>query len=74
MREVVEHAVDDFGSVDICVATAGVVSFGEVCELDDEQWTTMIAINLTGVFHTLRAAASVMREQGRGRVITIWTT
>ena len=71
MREVVDTAVGEFGGLDVCIANAGIVSFAPVAELTDAQWSTMLDIDLTGVFHTLRAAAPVMSGRSRGRIITI---
>ncbi|PBC43113.1 SDR family mycofactocin-dependent oxidoreductase [Rhodococcus sp. ACPA4] len=71
MRAAVSRSIAEFGRLDICIANAGVVSFGKITDLTDAQWSTMIDINLTGVFNTLRAAAPPMIEQGFGRIITV---
>lgn len=65
----VEEAVEHMGSLDIVVANAGVVSTGPLDEVTDETWRQLIDTNLTGVFHTLRAAVPVMRRQRFGRII-----
>lgn len=61
--------VDQLGGLDICVANAGVCAFGAFWEITDEMWNDMIAVNLTGVFNTMRAAAPPMIEQGSGRIV-----
>ncbi|WP_235681054.1 mycofactocin-coupled SDR family oxidoreductase [Tomitella gaofuii] len=71
MRGAVEEAVDAFGGIDVCIANAGVVSFGPVVELTDAQWATMLDVDLTGVFYTLRAVAPAMTARGWGRIITV---
>ena len=71
MREVVDTAVETFGRIDVCIANAGVVSFAPVTELSDAQWQTMLDIDLTGVFNTIRAVAPIMTAQQWGRIITI---
>lgn len=72
-RTAVEAAVattlDRLGRIDILVSNAGIYSRGLVHELTDESWRTMLDVNLTGVFHTLRAVVPAMREQGSGRVV-----
>lgn len=65
----VGQAVHDLGRLDIVVANAGVVSTGPLAELTDEGWDELVATNLTGVFHTLRAAVPVMRSQRYGRIV-----
>lgn len=54
-----------FGRVDIILANAGITRVGD--EQDPiAEWQTMLQTNLTGPFHTVRAALPAMREAGRG--------
>jgi SDR family mycofactocin-dependent oxidoreductase len=64
----VDETVNRLGSLDIVVANAGVVSTGPLDEVTDEIWHQLVDTNLTGVFHTLRAAIPVMRRQRFGRI------
>ncbi|SDG36258.1 mycofactocin-coupled SDR family oxidoreductase [Pseudonocardia oroxyli] len=59
----------ELGRIDILVSNAGIYSRGLVHELTTESWQTMLDVNLTGVFHTLRAVVPTMREQGSGRIV-----
>ncbi len=54
------------GRLDIVVANAGICSWNRFWEMSDEQWQTMIDINLTGVWRTLRAATPHMIAAGNG--------
>jgi SDR family mycofactocin-dependent oxidoreductase len=65
----VEETVSSLGSLDIVVANAGIVSTGRLEEVTDEIWRQLTDTNLTGVFHTLRAAVPVMRRQRFGRIV-----
>jgi SDR family mycofactocin-dependent oxidoreductase len=65
----VEQTVTDLGSLDIVIANAGIVSTGPLDEVSDHVWQQLIDTNLTGAFHTLRAAIPVMRRQGFGRIV-----
>jgi SDR family mycofactocin-dependent oxidoreductase len=65
----VTRTVEELGRVDVVVANAGVVSTGPLEEVSDAAWEEMIATNLTGVFHTLRAVVPVMRRQRFGRIV-----
>ena len=67
IRELMEQTVARFGRLDAAVANAGGGSPG--CPLIDiklEDWTNTIALNLTGTFITLQAAARVLVAQGEG--------
>ncbi|WP_020109997.1 mycofactocin-coupled SDR family oxidoreductase [Nocardia sp. 348MFTsu5.1] len=61
----------EFGRVDIVLANAGIIRMGS--ESDDflADWNDVIDTNLTGVFHTVRAALPALREGGRGGSIVI---
>jgi NAD(P)-dependent dehydrogenase (short-subunit alcohol dehydrogenase family) len=65
----VEETVNRLGSLDIVVANAGIVSTGPLDEVSDGVWQQLIDTNLTGTFHTLRAAIPVMRQQRFGRIV-----
>lgn len=61
----------ELGGLDIVVANAGISNWGRFWEMPEEQWQTMIDINLTGVWKTLTAAAPIMIENDRGGSIII---
>jgi SDR family mycofactocin-dependent oxidoreductase len=67
-------AVERFGSLDVVCANAGIWAAAELAEMTEEQWQTVIDINLTGVFHTVRAAAREMKAQNSGRIICTAST
>lgn len=69
MGLVVDAAIDTFGTIDICVANAGVTGYGRFHELDDETWNDMIDVDLTGTFKTIRAVLPHMLERRYGRII-----
>src|ERR1700744_832816 len=71
LKQLVADGVEHFGRLDILVANAGVLGWGRVWELTDEQWDTVIGVNLTGTWRTLRAAIPAMIEAGNGGSIVI---
>ena len=62
----VAAGLDRFGRIDIVVANAGITTLGLIWELSEETWRTMLDINLTGVFHTVKATVPHLIEAGRG--------
>lgn len=60
-----------FGSIDIVCANAGVVAGGPSWRLSEQQWRDVIDVNLTGVWHTAKAAIPAMIEAGHGGSIII---
>ncbi|AFC56001.1 mycofactocin-coupled SDR family oxidoreductase [Mycobacterium paraintracellulare] len=71
LRELVADGMEQFGRLDIVVANAGVLSWGRVWELTDEQWDAVIGFNLTGTWRTLRATVPAMIEAGNGGSIVV---
>ncbi|SIS82944.1 NADP-dependent 3-hydroxy acid dehydrogenase YdfG [Roseivivax lentus] len=72
MAQAVEKTVETFGSLDILVNNAGVIEpIAHMSEVDPDGWGSVIDVNLKGVFHGMRAALPVMREQGAGTILTI---
>ena len=71
LQKVVADGVEQFGRLDIVVANAGVLSWGRMHEMSEEQWDTVIDINLNGSWRTIRAAAPAMIEAGNGGSIVI---
>jgi len=67
----VAQAEDGLGSLDILVNNAGVQFTANVEDFPDEQWDRIIAINLSAVFHGMKAVIPGMKKRGWGRIINI---
>jgi len=59
------------GSVNILINNAGIQHVSPVEEFPRQKWDAIIAINLSSVFHTVRAALPDMKQQKWGRIINI---
>jgi (+)-trans-carveol dehydrogenase len=71
LEEAVRSGMSAFGRLDIVVANAGLSTLAPTLELTEDQWQTVIDINLTGVWRTCRAAVPAMVEAGNGGSIVI---
>ena len=71
VQKVVADGIDRFGRLDVVVANAGVLSWNRLWEMSEEQWDTVIDVNLNGTWRTLRAAVPPMSEAGNGGSIII---
>ncbi|WP_020101704.1 mycofactocin-coupled SDR family oxidoreductase [Mycobacterium sp. 360MFTsu5.1] len=65
-QRVVAETIEQFGRLDIVVANAGVLNWGRLWEISPQQWQDTLDINLTGVWHTIRAVVPAMIEAGNG--------
>ncbi|SDL64441.1 mycofactocin-coupled SDR family oxidoreductase [Maricaulis salignorans] len=72
IEAVLDEGVAAFGGLDIVSAQAGIAGFGKSHELSEDQWSTMIDINLSGVWRTCRAAIPhlVAGESGGSIILT----
>ena len=62
-------AVREFGRLDILINNAGINRDAMAAKMTEEQWDTVLAVNLTGTFLCAQAALPGMRERGWGRVV-----
>jgi 2-hydroxycyclohexanecarboxyl-CoA dehydrogenase len=62
---------EQFGPIEILVASAGIESFTPVLDITAEQWDRTIAVNLTGTFTCVQAVLPDMMASRWGRIVTI---
>ena len=67
--DLVQAAVDHFGSIDIMVNNAGIAPVVEFLDVTEELLSRVLDVNLKGAFYGTQAAGRRMIEQGRGGVI-----
>ena len=73
-RRGLELAFDQAGAPDILIANAGIGSQATLVETPDELWDRTVAVNLTGVFNTVRAAARRMIPRRSGAIVITAST
>ena len=71
VETLVPRAEEAMGQLDILVANAGVTKDNLFVQLKDEDWDSVIAINLTATFRLSRAAMKGMMRRRQGRIIGI---
>ena len=74
-RSAVDAAIEkvraELGPIRIMVTAAGLDAFDRFTEITPEKWERILAINLTGTFHSIQAAVPDMLEARSGRIVTI---
>lgn len=66
VEQAIKAGVSSLGRLDIVVANAGILTMAPAHEWTESQWQTMLDVNLTGVWHTAKAAIPILIEQGKG--------
>lgn len=59
------------GRLDILVNNAGVTRDNLVIRMKDEEWDTVLRVNLEAAFRLIRAAAKPMMKQRFGRIVSV---
>jgi len=67
----ISSVVQHFGRLDTVVNNAGAVVVATAEETSDEDWSRVLAINLTGTFQVSRAAIPILRKSGGGSIVNI---
>ncbi len=62
----VAAGLSEFGHIDVVCANAGIFSYAPTWEMQDDMWDEMLAVNLTGVWRTVKAVLPSMIERGQG--------
>jgi len=66
-----KKCIEEFGSLDILVNNAGITKDGLLMRMKEEDFDSVIDINLKGAFNCTRHVSTIMLKQRSGRIINI---
>lgn len=71
VQQMTTRILEDFGRVDILVNNAGITRDTLAMRMSEEEWSAVIATNLSGAFHVTQGFLRSMLKQRSGRIINI---
>lgn len=66
-----KDVINQFGRIDILVNNAGITKDGLIMRMSEEDFTSVVDVNLKGTFHCIRFASRQMMKQRSGRIINM---
>lgn len=71
VENMMKKSVEEFGTIDILVNNAGITKDGLLMRMKEEDFDSVIDINLKGAFNCTRHVSAIMLKQRSGRIINI---
>ena len=71
IKQATATAVNKFGDLSWAVNSAGVFYQGSIMESEPDEWHSTLDVNLTGVWHSMRAELREMLHTGHGSIVNI---
>lgn len=71
VENVVEKAIEQFGSIDILVNNAGIYPIKPFVDMTEQDWDRVINVNLKGVFNCTKAVLPKMIKRKHGKIVNI---
>lgn len=70
-KRIVAEVIEKFGRIDILINNAGTIRRTPAVDYSEEDWATVLEVNLSSIFRISQAAARHMIEQGGGKIVNI---
>ena len=70
-EQLINDIVTDFGTIDIVVNNAGITKDGLLMRMSEENFDTVMEVNLKSVFNTTKAASKIMMKNRKGVFINM---
>lgn len=71
VKKMVDNVLENFCQLDILICNAGIAQQKLFGDLTDQDWRRMFAVNVDGMFYTIRAALPQFIHRKEGRILTV---
>jgi len=69
LKALVDKTLEVYGTVDILFNNAGMLSMTPILQLEMEEWSRVIKVNVTSALYLTQLVAPIMKEKGKGVII-----
>jgi len=70
VKNAVVEAFEQHGRIDILINNAGIIRDRSIMKMSENEWDSVINVNLTGTFNTTKAVLPYMKQAGYGRIVS----
>ncbi|MGB9779263.1 3-oxoacyl-[acyl-carrier-protein] reductase [Caldanaerobacter sp.] len=71
VEKAVEKVVQELGSIDVVVNNAGITKDNLILKMEEDEWDSVIDVNLKGAFNVIKFASKYMIKKRKGKIINI---
>jgi len=71
VEQLITEIVDKFSKIDILINNAGITRDNLLIRMNEQEWDSVINVNLKGTFNCLKATSKVMMKQRFGKIVNI---
>jgi len=71
VKKLIDRVQEEWGRIDILVNNAGITRDGLLIRMKEEDWQSVLQVNLTGTFNCMKAVVPIMSRQRNGRIVNI---
>lgn len=70
-KEVVDYVISKYGKVDILINNAGIMKDRTTAKMTDDEFNSVINVNLNGTFNMTRLIGPIMQKNGYGSIVNL---
>lgn len=71
VEKLIEQSINDFGRIDVLINNAGIAQQKLFTEITEDDWDSMININVKGIFNCCQCVLPYMIENKKGKIINV---
>ena len=71
VKSMIDRVLKDWKQIDVLVNNAGITRDGLLLRMKEEDWQSVLQVNLTGTFFCVKAVVPTMSRQRSGRIVNI---